>query len=189
MKHFYFVIYEMKKLLLLTSLLGVVLLAGCGTKTGTTVTTTTTTMQTFDGSGFSIQYPANWNEQENVYGASVMFFSPQLSGDQFRENVGIVTEVLPTDMAVADYYTSIKTTITNYIKDYQELSNEDITIGDVAAKKIVYVGMQSNYKLKWMQVLVIKNKVAYVINYTASADTFADFSKEADAMIKSFVLK
>ena len=181
----------MKKLLFLGSLLGVVLLAGCGANTGTTVATTTTAtaVKTFDGTGFSIQYPATWNAQENVYGASVMFFTPQLSGDKFRENVGIVTEVLPTDMSVADYYISIKAQLTNMIKDYQELSNEDITIGDVAAKKIVYVGTQDSYKLKWMQVLAIKNKVAYVINYTASADTFDQFSKEADAIVKSFVLK
>ncbi|MCX6822626.1 MAG: DcrB-related protein [candidate division SR1 bacterium] len=183
----------MKKLLTLTSLLAIVFLAGCGTKTATTTpsttTTTASTTQTFDGTGFSIQYPTARTVKENVYGASVMFFSPQLSGDQFRENVGIVTEILPTDMAIADYYTSIKAQLTNMIKDYQELSNEDITIGDVTAKKIVYVGTQSNYKLKWMQVLVIKNKVAYVINYTASAATFDQFSKEADAMVKSFVLK
>jgi hypothetical protein len=180
----------MKKLLLLTSLLGVIILAGCGAKTATTTDPVITkTTQTFNVSGFSIQYPATRTAQENVYGAQVMFFSPQWSGDQFRENVGIVTEILPTTMSIADYYTSIKAQLTNMIKDYQEISNEDITLGGITAKKIVYAGTQGNYKLKRMQVLLIKDKTAYVINYTASAGTFDEFSKEADAIVNSFVLK
>lgn len=182
----------MKKVLLLTSLLGVVLLAGCGTKTPTGTVDTVATgsvVTTFTTTGFSVEYPATWTAQENVYGAQVMFFSPQLSGDKFRENVGIVSETLPSDLAVADYYTSIKNQLTSIVQGYQELSNEDITLAGVAAKKIVYVGTQSNYELKWMQVLLIKDKTAYVISYTASAGTFDEFSKEADAIVKSFVLK
>jgi len=118
-----------------------------------------------------------------------MFFSPQGSGDQLREIVGIVSEKLPSDMTVANYYTTIKTQILGLITGYQELSNEDITINGVAAKKIIYMGMQSNYELKWMQTFLIKNKVAYIISYTASAGTFDEFSKEATAIANSFTLK
>ena len=183
----------MKKLLLLTSLLGVIVLAGCGAKTQTTTTVnvvnTGAIVKTYETTGFSIQYPATRAEQENVYGANVMFFTPQASGDLFRENVGIVTEILPSAMTVADYYTSIKSQLTTIIKDYQEISNEDITLNGIAAKKIIYIGTQSNYKLKWEQVLLIKDKTAYVINYTASADTFTQFTTEVDAMVNSFTLK
>jgi hypothetical protein len=40
-----------------------------------------------------------------------------------------------------------------------------------------------------MQTMLIKNKTAYIISYTASAGTFDEFKKEADAIVKSFVLK
>ena len=92
-------------------------------------------------------------------------------------------------MAVADYYTSIKAQLTSIVQWYQELSNEDITLAGVAAKKIIYVGTQSNYELKWMQTMLIKNKTAYIISYTASAGTFDEFKKEADAIVNSFTLK
>lgn len=182
----------MKKVLLITSLLGVVLLAGCGSKTPTTTVDTVatgSTVTTFTTTGFGLEYPSTRNAQENVYGAQAMFFSPQWSGDTFRENVGIVTETLPSEMTVADYYTSIKAQLANIVQWYQELSNEDITLAGVAAKKIVYIGSQGGYQLKWMQILLIKNKTAYIINYTASATTFDEFKKEADAIVSSFILK
>lgn len=146
-------------------------------------------MQTFDATGFSLQYPATRTYQKDVYGAQVMFFSPQPAGDKFRENIGVVEELLPTAMWVNDYYLSIKSQLQSLIKDYMETTNEDITINGVTAKKIIYEGTQSSYKLKWMQVFVIKDKNAYVLNYTATADTFADFEKEATAIINSFILK
>lgn len=181
----------MKKTLLITSLLGVFLLAGCGSKTATSIDTTSTgaTVQTFDASGFRVTYPLTWTMQQNAYWAQVIFFSPQWSGDLFRENVGIVSETLPSDMSIATYYTSVKNQISTIIQNYQEISNEDLSLNGVAAKKIVYVGTQNTYQLKWMQVLAIKNKTAYIINYTASADTFDEFSKEANAIVDSFVLK
>jgi hypothetical protein len=118
-----------------------------------------------------------------------MFFSPQPTGDKFRENIGVVEELLPTTMTVDNYYLSIKSQLQSLIKDYTETTNENITINGVAAKKIIYEGTQSSYKLKWMQVFIIKDKNAYVLNYTATADTFADFEKEATTIINSFMLK
>jgi hypothetical protein len=106
----------MKKLLFLTSLFGVVLLAGCGSKTPTGMADTRNAVSAFTTTGFSLEYPATWTAQENIYGAQAMFFSPQLSGDKFRENVGIVRETLPSDMAVSDYYTSIKNQLTSIVQ-------------------------------------------------------------------------
>jgi len=86
-----------------------------------------------------MQYPDTRTYQENAYGSLAMFFSPQTTGDTFREFVAIVAEALPTDISVEEYYTSFaKPQMTEVIKDYKEISNENITIDGVAAKKIVY---------------------------------------------------
>ena len=168
-----------------------ILLVGCGNKNAATVVVSNAPAlsQTYDNPAFSIKYPETWNYQENVYGATAMFFTPQGTGDQFKENVGIVTETLPSTMTADEYYTMIKPQLQNMIKDYTELSNENITIAGLTGKKLIYEGTQVNYKLKWLQVLVVKDTTAYIINYTATADTFDQFSADVNAMIKTLVLK
>ncbi len=117
----------------------------------------------------------------------VMFFSPQGgSGDKFKENLGIVSETLPSDMTVDEYYALAKPQLQQIVKDYTELSNANITLDGLTAKKIIYQGTQSTYKLQREQVFFIKNKVAYVLTYTAVADTFNDRSKDAEKIINSF---
>jgi hypothetical protein len=124
-----------------------------------------------------------------VYGATAMFFTPQGTGDQFRENVGIVTETLPNAMTVDEYYTIIKPQLQNMIKDYTELSNENISVAGLTGKKLIYEGTQVNYKLKWQQVFVTSGTTVYIINYTATADTFDQFIADVNAMVKTFALK
>ncbi len=148
-------------------------------------------MQTYtSASGFTMQYPVDWEVQENAYGSLAMFLSPQTTGDTFREFVAIVTETLPVDISADEYYTQLaKPQMEEAIQNFKEISNENITIDGVAAKKIVYEGTQSNYNLKRKQVVLIKNKMAYIINYSAFADTFASFSTVADDMMNSLAIK
>jgi hypothetical protein len=148
-------------------------------------------MQIYENaSGFSLEYPGNRTYQEGVYGSLVMFFSPWSgTGDKFKENLGVVSELLPSDMTVDEYYALAKPQLQQIVKDYTELLNENITIDGLTAKKIIYRGTQGTYKLQREQVFFIKNKVAYVLTYTASADTFNDRNTEAEKIIVSFKVK
>lgn len=168
----------------------VIVLTGCGATPTTNPTQTwNVALESYQSSGFMIWFPKDWTHQENVYWAQVMFFAPQATGDQFRENVSVVTEQLPAPMTVSDYYTAVKTQLTQLISGYQEITNEDIDLNGVAAKKLVYKGSQSNYALQRTQVIVIKDTTAYVISYTATADTYSDFVKEVDTIIASFTVQ
>jgi len=89
--------------------------------------------------GFSVQYPGNRTFQENVYGASVMFFTPTLSGDTLKENVGIMKKALDKDYTLDDYYTITKPELIKLIPGFTELSNETIKINDLDAQKLIYV--------------------------------------------------
>lgn len=179
----------MKKLLLILSLSTLFVMVGCSRSSTGDQEQAKIDMQTFSTTWFSIQYPVGRNYQENVYGSHVMFFSPQLSWDNFRENVGIVSERLPDEMSIDDYYMTIQQQLSSFIQNYQEISNEDVSLGTLPAKKVVYVGAQGDYKLKRMQTILIKDKQVYILSYTASEGTFDDFSQEAEAMMASFQLK
>lgn len=147
-------------------------------------------MKTFDASGFSISFPETRTMQQNVFGAQLILFSPQETWDKVREFVGIVSETLPSDMSVDNYYAMIvKPQINLNIKDYTEISNETITLNGVAAKKIVYKGTQVNMPLQRIQVLAIKNKMVYIVTYTATQETFTTLEKDAETIVNSFTVK
>lgn len=136
-----------------------------------------------------MRYPNNRTYQENIYGSRVLFFSPQATGDKLRENIGVVMQTLPAEMSVEDYYKLVvKPQAEKIITDYKEISQEDVNINGWLGKKIIYQGTQSNYTLKWQQVLVIKEKMVYLLTYTAADDTFKQYSKVADELMNSFTI-
>ena len=170
------------------------LLVGCSTtKTTTSVVTkpasATVEKMLYNASGVTIAYMSDRKYMEKIYGSLVTFFSPQDTGDLFRENLGISIEKLPADITVDQYYATTKTQLSKLIKDFKEISNENIVVSSLIAKKIVYVGTQQTYKLKWEQVFLIKDKKVYIFTYTASADTYDKFASQIDTMIKSVTLQ
>lgn len=98
-------------------------------------------------------------------------------------------QTLPAEMSVEDYYKLVvKPQAEKIITDYKEISQEDVNINGWLGKKIIYQGTQSNYTLKWQQVLVIKEKMVYLLTYTAADDTFKQYSKVADELMNSFTI-
>jgi len=133
-------------------------------------------------------YTNDWKYLEGIYGSLVTFFSPQGSGDLFRENLGVSVEKLPSSLTIQQYYDTTKTQLGKLIKDFKELSTEDVVVAGLPAKKIVYEGSQQSYKLKWEQVFLIKDKNVYLFTYTATAESFPSYLAQVDEMIKSVKL-
>ncbi len=138
---------------------------------------------------FSIQFPGGWTFQENVYGSTVMFFSPTDENDKIRENIGIIKEALDKEYTLDEYYDITKWQLTQLIPGFTEVTNETITINDTKAKKLIYKGTQGNTKLKREQVYLIKNSNIYIITYTAAEDTFDSFIQQFDEMITTLEIK
>jgi hypothetical protein len=55
--------------------------------------------------------------------------------------------------------------------------------------RIIYKGTESENKLEWQQVVLLKWTTAYVFTYTATEDTFNDFLGEVDAIINTFSIQ
>ncbi|MEI6119317.1 MAG: DcrB-related protein [bacterium] len=118
-----------------------------------------------------------------------MFFTPTLSGDTLKENVGIMKKVLDKDYTLDDYYAITKPELVKLIPGFTEISNEPIKINDLDAQKLIYIGTQGTTKLKWEQVYLIKDKAVYIVSYTATTDTFADYAQKIDEMIATLEIK
>jgi len=200
----------MKKLFMsLFALWTVAMLAGCGTTnlyqddltndndtTNDVVENVETTdvmngykLYTSNDYNFSIQYPTTWNMEENAFWSHVMMFTPQVEWDNFRENVGVITEELPSTISVDEYYKQAKVHLIDFIADFDEVKNENMKVAGYDAKKIQYLGSQWTYNLKWQQVFFIKDKTTYVVTYTAMADTFDEFVGTVDEMIETMTVK
>ncbi|MCX6823941.1 MAG: PsbP-related protein [candidate division SR1 bacterium] len=191
-----------KKFLSLIVVGGLLFLFGCAKTSSPTSTLPTATgnivteqsaaeWQTYtnETDGFSVQYPGDRTYQENVYGSSVMFFTPTLSGDTLQENIGIMKKALDKDYTLDDYYAITKPELIKLIPGFTELSNETIKINDLDAQKLIYVGTQGTRKLQWEQVYLIKNKAVYILSYTATTSTFADYVQKIDEMVATLEIK
>ena len=82
-----------------------------------------------------------------------------------------------------------KPELVKLIPGFTEISNEAIKINDLDAQKLIYIGTQGATKLKWEQVYLIKNKAVYILSYTATAATFADYAQKIDEMVATIEIK
>ncbi len=179
----------MKKIFPLIAITSLLVLFGC-TKTIDTDTTVTpdeqpvAERQTYESKtdNFSIDYPGLREFEENVYGSNVMFFTPLSEGDQLRENIGIIKKELDKEYTLDDYYAITKPELESMITDFVEVSNDLITINNLDAKKLIYQGTQGETKLQREQIYLIKDNYVYIITYTATQDTFGEFTEQIDEM-------
>jgi len=194
-----FTLQKMKKLFSLVLATSLLVLFGCTKSTPAPTDTTTlpadqqnvAEWQTYESKteGFMIQYPGTWTFQEKAYGSAVMFFTPFLEWDQLKENVGIMKNILDKTYTLDEYYAMTKPELINLIPDFTEVSNENIIVNDIDAKKIIYKGVQSDTKLQREQVYLIKDTTVYIITYTASEATFNEFAQKVDEMIATLEIK
>lgn len=138
--------------------------------------------------GISIQYPQDWTKVEGAAGTVVTFQSPQSSAsDDFLENLNIVVEDLSSQpMTLSEYVELNVNMLKQYIPSYKLIDSSSTTLAGMPAQKLVYTGELQQYALKWMQIISIKNNVAYVISYTATESSYSSNLETAQHMIDSF---
>jgi hypothetical protein len=85
-----------------------------------------------------------------------MFFAPLKEGDKIKENLGIITEELTGDVQLTSYFELTKGNVESVIHDYKMEKEEAITINGENAMRIIYKGTESENKLEWQQVVLLK---------------------------------
>ncbi|MCX6825017.1 MAG: PsbP-related protein [candidate division SR1 bacterium] len=191
----------MKKFLSLILVTGSLFVLGCG-KTPATGIDSNSSVSELTGQAvverksyanttdaFTLQYPTTRVFKENVFGSSVVFFTPMNTGDTVSENIGIMKKSLDKEYTLDEYYAIMKPELTKLVPEFTEVSNESIKINDVNAQKLIYKGTEGSKKLQWEQVYLIKNKAVYIITYTALEDTFNQFNQTLDEMIATLEIK
>jgi hypothetical protein len=127
-----------------------------------------------------------WREfQENKYGFNTIVFTPQ--DDDIKENVWISVQHLQKFISVQEYYeetvNKLKTTLTNF----EETKIEDIIQDNLEWKTITYEYQEWDITLNSQETfLMSKKNIVYIINYTATKETFDKFIEWVKKIILSF---
>ncbi len=133
--------------------------------------------------GFTMKYPSNWEKREKESGTVVGFISPDV------ENLNVVVEDLSKNPVKLDEYVKAALPqIQKEIPEFKQLENTRISMGSMPAQKLVYTGSAEGLTLKFMQVITIVNKKAYVFTYTGLAEEFDKHLASAQNMIDSFTI-
>ena len=109
--------------------------------------------------------------------------------DKLKENVGIGVTTETKTYTLDEFRQVRKASFDKQFSGFVEVSNENIKINDMDAKKVIYTCMQENMKLKFEEVYVVKGNTRYIITYTATEGTFNEFAKNVDEIIATFEIK
>jgi hypothetical protein len=139
---------------------------------------------------FSFEFN-DWREfQEDKYGFTVIVFTP--TDDEIKENVGVTIQQLQKFISIQEYYEETVNKLTETLNNFKEISNYEVTnknIDWLKWKTIIYQYQEPESKIiiKSQQTFFIwTENTVYIINYTATTDTFNNFTDWVNKIIDSF---
>ncbi len=134
---------------------------------------------------FSFELPNERTFEENKYGFKTIVFSPK--DDEIKENVWISVQQLQKFLSVQEYYEETINKLKKTIKTFTETKTEDIKIWNLKWKTIWYEYKEWDIIVKSKETFLMsaENKV-YIINYTATKDTFEKFLEWAETILNTF---
>jgi eukaryotic-like serine/threonine-protein kinase len=138
--------------------------------------------------GFRVDYPQNWSKEnrEDFWATGVVFSSPlENDTDQFKEQVSVLVEDLPQNLALAEYTQQSLAEI-KQLSDPTIGNAQSIVLGSKEGRQIIYQGEENGRTVQRMQTWSIDGSRAYVITYTAIPESYDDYLPTVERMIKSF---
>ncbi len=183
----------MKKFSLVTIVLAVFIMAWCTTSVQENNTDVpkeekiTTVSYENKQNKLKLKFPSSRNFKENVYGATVMFFAPKVA--ETTENLWITIKLIASGANLETLYQENKEILKEIAWEITVEEEKAIKIDNYPAKQIIYSFVQENRSIKQEQILVIKGENVYIINYTATKETFATHKKDVDSIIKSISIR
>lgn len=145
-----------------------------------------------DEADYALQYPGDWElNQSGAMGTQLVVLAPLASDeDQFRENVNMVTEQLPSSDITLDQYSELSLgQLERGINDFQMLENERVDGSPYPYHRMVFTGSQGIYELKFEQHYRVVADKAYVLTFTGEIAQFDAYADLGHQVMGSFVIK
>ncbi|MEM9276221.1 MAG: hypothetical protein AAGA80_25180 [Cyanobacteria bacterium P01_F01_bin.143] len=138
---------------------------------------------TYKNSEYKVEHPKKWRilEEDGFPYPGIRVISPQENAeDNFQEQVKFSIEELHTPLSLIEYTEDavIEIKSFNLIIETPKKS----TLANREGRKVIY---KSKDGKKSVQVWALKNKKVYIVTYTAEANKFKKFEKQAEKIIQS----
>lgn len=137
--------------------------------------------------GFSITFPENWEQLENVMGAAVVARSAREdSMDAIQENVNVVVEKLRPGMDLKQYADESRDMRRAMLADVVEVEEAEVTLGGRTAMRAVYSHRMKELHFDVLVYLVPANGRGYVIRCTTEKGKLAQFREQFEQIAGTF---
>ena len=137
--------------------------------------------------GFSIRFPEDWEQKENVMGTVVIALSPaQGADDAFRENVNVTVEALPSSMDLEKYLELSMANLKNLLSAGQVPEVSDTTLSGEKAKRVVYQTTMGQTGVKGTLYVAVKGNRGYALTCSAAPDSFDAYKASFEEIAGTF---
>ena len=146
----------------------------------------------FTADDYSIQYPKDWELNENgQMGTSFILFSAlENDEDQFRENVNLIVQDLQGRSVDLDAFTEIsEEQVKSMMTNCTLYESKRIKKGSQEYHKLIYSADQGAFSLKFEQRYWIENDKAYILTLTCEKTKFSSFQEVGEKILNSFSLR
>ena len=140
---------------------------------------------------YEMKYPSNWEFKEGMMGTEFFLLSPLSNkSDNFRENISLLVQDFTENDMTLDKYTELsEKQIKNLITDGKIILSKRLKNKNEEFQKVVWVGKQGGYDLKFEQIYRLIGDKAYVLTLTCKVDEFEKYQETGEAILNSFKLK
>lgn len=146
---------------------------------------------TYAKKDYQLQYPTTWHlDTTGIMGAELFVFSPLTdTADKFSENVNLLIQDLKGQQIDLKAYKKISDDQFAQVQDGKVEESAIIKAGTKEYFRATYSMTQQNIHLRVTSICYIKNEKAYLLTYTALANTYEQYKKVAEEILYSFSFK
>jgi hypothetical protein len=147
--------------------------------------------KTFSDKNYTVQYPSNWElNQSGQMGTSLILFSPlENEKDQFKENINLIIQDLTGRNIDLDKFVEISEgQVKTMITKSSLIESTRMKNSNPEFHKMIYLGEQGIFSLKFEQYFWIINQQAYILTLTCEQTKFSDYKETGEKILNSFSL-
>lgn len=134
---------------------------------------------------FTVKVPFTWTFVEEKYWFTVLFYTPD--DDEISENLWISIQTPQTAANLEEYYKDSMQKISEISEWFKKIGAKKIEVNGLKWISAVYETKQNGTNVKSQQTVIIDDKNhVYVLQYTATKDTYDKYINDVNNIIRSF---
>lgn len=144
--------------------------------------------KTFRKSDISIDFPDDWKVDESSKEKIVLIAFPKAekTSTGFRANLNVVIQNDSKGELTTDYWATAIDQGNKKNENYKLIKSQDKKVGDLDVHELEFKLTRQGYNLRYLQYLIVKNKKAYNLTFTAEQTAFVRNIESVKEIFDSF---